>query len=236
MASLHNLENVYTSLGLKKSNQNDPMAEFEFPLLPELGIRANDVIQYENDVHKSYSLSDEQMNQLLQNYHTKQKWKPAKLLVWPNSVCRTIDSHYGISVGKGNSQLVPCLAPKHPRRFTIRECARIMGFPDSYRFPNHSDNIADGIISSMNYKKKLYHMLGNAVCPPIIAAITGCILACCPEIPGYKEKNDWESWGMDTAISLSLSCIEPVKKDILIEQIRLRYSQLSSLNDSKIIT
>ena len=223
-------------VGFKQNSNNDPRAKFEFPSLPELGIRADDVIQYDNDVHESYSLSDAQMNQLLQNYHSKQSWKPAKLLVWPNSVCRTVDSHYGISVGKGNSQLVPCLAPKHPRRFTIRECARIMGFPNSYRFPHHSDNTTDGIISSMNYKKKLYHMLGNAVCPPVIAAISGCILACCPDILRCEEMNDWESWGMNTAISLSLSCIKPEKRDSLIERIRLRYPLLSSLNDSNIIT
>ena len=36
-------------------------------------------------------------------------------------------------VGRGQSQLVPRLAPHNPRLFTPRECARIMGFPESYQ-------------------------------------------------------------------------------------------------------
>lgn len=36
-------------------------------------------------------------------------------------------------VGRGQSQLVPRLAPQNPRLFTPRECARIMGFAESYQ-------------------------------------------------------------------------------------------------------
>lgn len=44
-----------------------------------------------------------------------------------------------------------------PRFLTERECARLMGFPDSYQF------IPRGFRS--------YHYIGNAVCPPVIEAI-----------------------------------------------------------------
>eukprot|EP00434_Breviolum_minutum_P017246 symbB.v1.2.015224.t1/scaffold1115.1/size137032/9 len=48
---------------------------------------------------------------------------------------------------------------ERPRFFTRRECARMMGFPETYVFANqHSENRA-------------YHQLGNAVCPPVIKAI-----------------------------------------------------------------
>ena len=44
-----------------------------------------------------------------------------------------------------------------PRFLTERECARLMGFPDTYKF------IPRGFRS--------YHYIGNAVCPPVIEAI-----------------------------------------------------------------
>lgn len=44
-----------------------------------------------------------------------------------------------------------------PRFLTERECARLMGFPESYKF------IPKGFRS--------YHYIGNAVCPPVIEAI-----------------------------------------------------------------
>eukprot|EP00747_Dinoflagellata_sp_TGD_P010615 gnl/TRDRNA2_/TRDRNA2_119985_c2_seq1.p1 gnl/TRDRNA2_/TRDRNA2_119985_c2~~gnl/TRDRNA2_/TRDRNA2_119985_c2_seq1.p1 ORF type:complete len:351 (-),score=38.57 gnl/TRDRNA2_/TRDRNA2_119985_c2_seq1:209-1153(-) len=45
---------------------------------------------------------------------------------------------------------------RHPRYFTPRECCRLMGFPEWYKITN---------------EKRLYHELGNAVCPPVIKAI-----------------------------------------------------------------
>ncbi|KAJ3096929.1 hypothetical protein HK100_005468 [Physocladia obscura] len=44
------------------------------------------------------------------------------------------------------------------RFYSVRECAKIMGFPDSYRF----DGKAPGVF---------YHQLGNAVVPPVIENI-----------------------------------------------------------------
>ncbi|KAJ3283457.1 hypothetical protein HDU79_009078 [Rhizoclosmatium sp. JEL0117] len=45
------------------------------------------------------------------------------------------------------------------RFYSPRECARIMGFPESYRL-DHVKN-----------EGTLYHQLGNAVCPPVVEAI-----------------------------------------------------------------
>ena len=42
-------------------------------------------------------------------------------------------------VGRGQSQLVPRWAPYNPRLFTPRECARIMGFPESYQLGDAMD-------------------------------------------------------------------------------------------------
>lgn len=45
-----------------------------------------------------------------------------------------------------------------PRFLTKRECARVMGFPESFLIPP-ADN------------HRFYHQIGNAVCPPVISAI-----------------------------------------------------------------
>jgi len=48
-----------------------------------------------------------------------------------------------------------------PRFLTPRECARVMGFQDSFSIPLGSDHL----------RGRFYHQIGNAVCPPVIAAI-----------------------------------------------------------------
>jgi len=47
-----------------------------------------------------------------------------------------------------------------PRFFTPRECARLQGFPETFKLS----------LDRLN-SNRVYHHLGNAVCPPIIAAI-----------------------------------------------------------------
>jgi DNA (cytosine-5)-methyltransferase 1 len=45
-----------------------------------------------------------------------------------------------------------------PRFLSPRECARLMGFPDTFKMPLSKSN-------------RIYHQIGNAVCPPVIHAI-----------------------------------------------------------------
>ena len=56
---------------------------------------------------------------------------------------------------------------ERPRFLSPRECARLMGFPDSYRYdlPPHVR------LRATFSESDIYHQLGNAVCPPVIAAI-----------------------------------------------------------------
>jgi len=53
-------------------------------------------------------------------------------LVYPDSVSRTLSARY---YKDGSEILVWQGENKNPRRLTPRECARLMGFPDSYRIP-----------------------------------------------------------------------------------------------------
>jgi hypothetical protein len=101
---------------------------------------------------------------------------------------------------------VPCSAPFNPRRFSIRECARLMGFPNSYEFlpPNEFQ-------SPMAYRKQHFRMIGNAVCPPLVAALAGAVLDCCPGIPSPQplrpsdKQEDWVERGRSVAITLALA-------------------------------
>lgn len=75
-------------------------------------------------------------------------------LVDRNSVARTLSARYykdgsEILVSRGNG--------KNPRRLTPRECARLMGFPDSFRIP-----VSD---------TQAYKQFGNSVVVPVIKAV-----------------------------------------------------------------
>lgn len=52
-------------------------------------------------------------------------------LCGPGDVARTLSARYG----KDGSEILIGQPGKNPRRLTPRECARLMGFPDSFRIP-----------------------------------------------------------------------------------------------------
>lgn len=75
-------------------------------------------------------------------------------LVGPDDVARTLSARYykdgsEILVSRGHGNI--------PRRLTPRECARLMGFPDSYRIP-----VSD---------TQAYKQFGNSVVVPVIEAV-----------------------------------------------------------------
>ena len=75
---------------------------------------------------------------------------------------------------------MPRRAPHNPRCFSPREAARLMGFPDSFELelpPRRGDGHQRG---ERALRKALYRLLGNAVCPPVIAALAGAVLAHVP--------------------------------------------------------
>jgi DNA (cytosine-5)-methyltransferase 1 len=218
-------------------------SHFNFPFIPDLQLRAGDVLHstyelesaslsseilgipknlFSNvDLSSMFRLSDMQMDQLC---HRSKSWKPAKL-AWDNTTCDTIDSHYGITIGKGNSQLVPSLAPHHPRRFTPRECARIMGFPNCFKLglPQNSckNQKYENDSAFYSFIKEQYFMLGNAVCPPLIAILGGAILNHI-----LNDEQDWLDLGLWSGINLAFDCISPN----MIDEV---YHRLSSHNLSK---
>ncbi|CAD7933304.1 unnamed protein product [Amoebophrya sp. A120] len=111
-------------------------------------------------------------------------------------------SHYGHHCSNGNSQLVAQNLPNNPRLFTVEECLQLMGFPKWYqkRFLSavileKTQTSSDGEYASggedvlaapevvgelhvqdAKRRRMCYRMIGNAVAPPVIAAIAEQVL------------------------------------------------------------
>ena len=99
----------------------------------------------EAKVNSKYVLSDK-LWRYLREYAAKHKAKGNGFgygLVDNNSVARTLSARYHKD---GSEVLVSRGKGKNPRRLTPRECARLMGFPDTFRylFPirRHTGNLA----------------------------------------------------------------------------------------------
>ncbi len=75
-------------------------------------------------------------------------------LAYPDSVTRTLSARY---YKDGSEILVWRGARKRPRRLTPRECARLMGFPDSFQIP-----VSD---------TQAYRQFGNSVVVPVITEV-----------------------------------------------------------------
>ncbi|CAB9527907.1 Modification methylase [Seminavis robusta] len=183
------------------SNDNTPQSSFEFPYVPDLQLKASDVIDFTNQELSDMEaellpISDQQLDQL--QHHCK-KWRPAHM-AWPNTTCNTLVSHYGNSIARGHSQLVPASAAtanaNNPRRFSPRECIRLMGFPASYQLPSKPPQ--DSVQGDRAFLKEHYRMAGNAVCPPLIAALAGAVLA-----HGSAQPQSWVDYGRQVAVDLA---------------------------------
>jgi len=75
-------------------------------------------------------------------------------LVTGESVTRTLSARY---YKDGSEILVSQGSRKRPRRLTPRECARLMGYPDTFNIP-----VSD---------TQAYRQFGNSVVVPVISAV-----------------------------------------------------------------
>lgn len=104
-----------------------------------------------------YTLTDKLWD-YLQNYAVKQKAKGNGFgygLVDMNGITRTLSARYY----KDGSEILIPQNKKNPRRLTPRECARLMGYPDSY--------ILDAVSDVQGYRQ-----CGNSVVVPLITAVS----------------------------------------------------------------
>jgi DNA (cytosine-5)-methyltransferase 1 len=75
-------------------------------------------------------------------------------LVGPDDTCRTLSARY---YKDGSEILVSRGKRKNPRRLTPRECARLMGYPDTFRIP-----VSD---------TQAYKQFGNSVAVPVFREV-----------------------------------------------------------------
>ncbi|OZB57096.1 MAG: DNA (cytosine-5-)-methyltransferase [Halothiobacillus sp. 14-56-357] len=88
-------------------------------------------------------------------------------MAFPNSVTRTLSARY---YKDGSEILIYQGESKRPRRLTPRECARLMGFPDSFRIP-----VSD---------TQAYRQFGNSVVMPVMQEVARIML---PHVSGIIE-------------------------------------------------
>jgi DNA (cytosine-5)-methyltransferase 1 len=107
-------------------------------------------------VNSKYTLTDHLWG-YLQAYANKHRAKGNGFgfgLVTPDDVARTLSARY---YKDGSEILISQGKRKNPRRLTPRECARLMGFPDSFRIP-----VSD---------TRAYKQFGNSVVVPVIREV-----------------------------------------------------------------
>ncbi|HVE11477.1 MAG TPA: DNA (cytosine-5-)-methyltransferase [Paraburkholderia sp.] len=129
------------------------------PLLPWDGERFFD--HRARTVQPKYTLTPKLWT-YLQNYAEKHRAAGNGFgfgLAYPDSVTRTLSARYHKD---GSEILVHQGARQRPRRLTPRECARLMGFPDTFRIP-----VSD---------TQAYRQFGNSVVMPVMREVARIML------------------------------------------------------------
>ena len=125
-------------------------------------------------VRSCYTLSDKLWH-YLQLYAIKHREKGNGFgfgLVTGNDTCRTLSARY---YKDGSEILVDQGGKRNPRRLTPRECARLMGYPDTFRIP-----VSD---------TRAYKQFGNSVVVPVIAAVAELVVPLL-DLVGSVESTD----------------------------------------------
>lgn len=138
----------------KRRFGKDVRFDFDSVLLPPADKKIRDIL--EKKPESKYTLTDK-LWKYLQDYSQKHKEKGNGFgfgLADLNGVSRTMSARYY----KDGSEILIPQKNKNPRRLTIRESARLQGYPDNF--------IVDAV--SMN---QAYKQFGNSVVMPLIQAV-----------------------------------------------------------------
>ena len=115
----------------------------------------------EPEVADKYTLSDK-LWQYLQNYALKHRAAGNGFgfgIASPDGISRTLSARYY----KDGSEILIEQPGKNPRRLAPRECARLQGFPDSFKI----------VVSDT----QAYRQFGNSVVVPLMTDVAGLVVA-----------------------------------------------------------
>ena len=133
---------------------------FEFPNIENKAPKLKDVL--ESDVAERYTISDASLR-CMERHAQRHKERGNGFgfgLADPNGVSRTLLARY---YKDGADILIP-QPGKNPRKLTPRECARLMGFPDTFKIT----------VSEC----QAYKQFGNSVVVPVVGVLAKALAAC----------------------------------------------------------
>ncbi|OGF33564.1 DNA (cytosine-5-)-methyltransferase [Candidatus Falkowbacteria bacterium RIFOXYA2_FULL_35_8] len=147
-----NRERIYI-VGFKDKKHHD---KFEFPKKVSLKVRITDLL--EDEVDEKYYYNGKPLYKKIKDYIKEEgkvyQWRRKYVRENKKGVCPTLTANMG--TGGHN---VPIIKDKKGiRKLTPLECARIQGFPKSFKLPNLADSA-------------LYKQFGNSVSVPVIEAV-----------------------------------------------------------------
>ena len=122
----------------------------------------------DKDVDDKYTLSDKLWD-YLQGYAAKHKAAGNGFgygIADPDGVARTLSARYY----KDGSEILIRQKNKNPRRLTPRDCARLQGFPESFKIP-----VSD---------TQAYKQFGNSVVVPLMSNVARLVVAKISEMDG----------------------------------------------------
>jgi DNA (cytosine-5)-methyltransferase 1 len=131
---------------------------FVFPEIEDRSLVLGDILLADADIDAKYTISDHLWN-YLQEYKKKHQAKGNGFgfgMVTPEMTTRTLSARY---YKDGSEILLNQGISKNPRRLTPRECARLMGFPDTFQIP-----VSD---------TQAYKQFGNAVVSRLVDEFAG---------------------------------------------------------------
>jgi DNA (cytosine-5)-methyltransferase 1 len=142
---------------------------FDFPELPDRGPTLGSIL--EQDVPDRYTLTTHLWD-YLRGYAKKHAAAGNGFgygLVTENDVTRTLSARY---YKDGSEILVSRGKGRNPRKLTPRECARLMGYPDTFEIP-----VSD---------TQAYRQFGNSVVVPIVERVADQVLAALGRPASYR--------------------------------------------------
>lgn len=142
---------------------------FEFPEFPAEGPKLGTIL--DENVPEKYTLTDH-LWKYLQNYAAKHKAAGNGFgfgLFTKSDIARTLSARY---YKDGSEILILQRSPKNPRRLTPRECAKLMGFPSTFKIP-----VSD---------TQAYKQFGNSVVVPVVERIANAVVATLKRQADYR--------------------------------------------------